>query len=377
MTHFFKRDVVRSARQQRGLSLVELLVAIAIGAVLIFGATQAYVDSRNAYTVNESVSRMQETARYAMSVLEPDIRMANYWGLLKGAEPITNKASKTDPVASFAGGAATDCGNNFGVDLENGIEGTDASYPTTAPKCKPFNDNRMPTSDTITVRRASRIPSSSPTAVGPLRVCSTHTNGTLATSSTPPLCAAALTADANDPIALMSDLIVNLYYVDNDSDGSGTTGNGIPSLRRQWLNPATKEFKDQEIIRNVEDLQVQFGVDRTGGFGTGRGAATQYLEAGTDLTNLLTSTTKPAQIVSVRIWLLVRADTPEVGFTDTRVYTYGSRTGSTNTGDLTAIGSKTKPYQPSLNSDNSPTGVKHYRRVLITRTIQLRNALGT
>ena len=68
-----------------GLSLIELLVALAIGAVLIFGATQVYVDSRNAYGVNETVARLQETARYAMSVIESDVRMANYWGLLKGA----------------------------------------------------------------------------------------------------------------------------------------------------------------------------------------------------------------------------------------------------------------------------------------------------
>ena len=56
---------VRAARRarSRGLSLIELLVALAIGAVLIFGATQVYVDSRAAYGVNETVGRLQESAR--------------------------------------------------------------------------------------------------------------------------------------------------------------------------------------------------------------------------------------------------------------------------------------------------------------------------
>ena len=79
----------------RGLSLVELMVAMTISFVLIFGATQVYVDSRNAYNVNEVVARLQENARYAMSVIEPDIRMSNYWGLVKGASLVSGQAAQT------------------------------------------------------------------------------------------------------------------------------------------------------------------------------------------------------------------------------------------------------------------------------------------
>ena len=83
------------ARRARGLSLIELLVAVTIGGLLIFGATKVYVDSRATYEVNETAARLQETARYALSVIEPDIRMSNYWGLVKGASIVINQAPQT------------------------------------------------------------------------------------------------------------------------------------------------------------------------------------------------------------------------------------------------------------------------------------------
>ena len=368
--------MTHSLKTQRGLSLIELLVAVAIGAVLIFGATQAYVDSRNAYAVNESVSRMQENGRYAMSVLEPDLRMSNFWGLQKGADIISNKFKKTDGAPGFAGPAATSCGNNYGIDLENNIEGTDASYPTTAAGCLP-KTSAVTTADTITIRRASTIESTAAAAFGSLRICSTRGGGILvADTSTSPICAG---ATAPLKTAQINDLIVNLYYVDRSS-GQQT---GYPSLRRYWLDVngsvgPKNTFHEDEVVAGIEDLQVEYGVDRTGGYGTSGGAAVQYLPAGATLSGLLNAAANPAQIVSVRIWLLVRSDEPEVGFTDDRVYLYGSRTDAANkTGDLNVIGDASKGYQPSLNSDNTPTGLKHYRRVLISRTIQVRNALGT
>jgi type IV pilus assembly protein PilW len=375
MTHAFKQPAVSRLvhRQQRGLSLIELLVALAIGAVLIFGATQAYVDSRNAYTVNETVSRLQETARYAMSILEPDIRMSNNWGLLKGAETIQGKLSQTVAEGAGMGLATSQCGPNYGIDLENNLEGTNGGYITTAytADCKPFHDAALQTADTITVRRASIQDSTVPPSVGPLRICSTRTAGVLVTDTSAPLCLGI--GALPDPIAQINDLMVNLYYIDRDSEAA----NGYPSLRRYFLDVSTNSFIEREVVAGVEDMQVQFGVDPSGGVGATGGAATQYLDWGPTLAALL-SGGSPAQIVSVRIWLLVRSDAPEVGFTDDRVYVYGNR-GSVpgKTGDLTSVADMNKAYQPSLNADASPLGLRHFRRVLISRTIQIRNALGT
>jgi len=80
----------------------------------------------------------------------------------------------------------------------------------------------------------------------------------------------------------------------------------------------------------------------------------------------------------VRIWLLVYSDQPESGFTDNRIYQYGDRLQATGvTGDLNAAAGAGMAYQPSLNADASFNGPQHRRRLLISRTIAIRNAAGT
>ncbi len=110
--------------RQRGVSLIELMVAMVIGVVLIFGATQVYVNSKNSYGINEGVARMQETARYAMSVMEPDIRLANFWGLLKEPSVVVNAAPQTAAPGAVAPQAAANvCGNNFAIDVLTNLQG--------------------------------------------------------------------------------------------------------------------------------------------------------------------------------------------------------------------------------------------------------------
>jgi type IV pilus assembly protein PilW len=342
-----------------GVTLVELLVAMTIGLVLIIGATQVYVDSHTAYAVNDTTARLQENARYALSVLEPDVRMSGNWGLTNFSDGIGGKALPTDAQLVLGAPAASTCGVNFPLLLGLPVQGTNNSYAATCAA----NSAAMPNADTITVRRASAITVPPATASGPLRICSTRTSGVLVTDITGAFC--------QDVNAQINNLIVNLYYVDQSSSQAG-----VPSLRRKALN-AGPAFQDDEIVPGVEDLQVQYGVDLTAGVGATGGAATEYLNAGATLTNLLTSLTAPAQIVSVRIWLLVRSDAPESGFTDDRIYEYGDRlVQNGTTGDLTSVADNTKAYRPSLSADNSFTGVKHYRHLLVSKTIQIRNALG-
>ena len=75
---------------QRGMSLIELMVALAIGTFLLAGTITVFGKTRDLYRTNDAAARLQETARYAMGTLEADLRMANYWGLMSRADMIQN-----------------------------------------------------------------------------------------------------------------------------------------------------------------------------------------------------------------------------------------------------------------------------------------------
>ena len=72
-----------------GLSLVELLVAIALGALLLAGATTLFVNNRATYNITNELARMQENARFALETMVDDLRMAGYTGCFNG--PGTNE----------------------------------------------------------------------------------------------------------------------------------------------------------------------------------------------------------------------------------------------------------------------------------------------
>lgn len=69
-----------SDRYLRGLSLIELMVAMLIGTVLILGLIQVFSASRAAYQLSEGLSRVQENGRFALDYLQRDIRMAGHFG---------------------------------------------------------------------------------------------------------------------------------------------------------------------------------------------------------------------------------------------------------------------------------------------------------
>jgi type IV pilus assembly protein PilW len=72
----------RKARQT-GLTLIEIMIALLIGAFLLGGVLQIFLGSKQTYRMQDNLAKLQENGRFAMEFLAKDIRMAGYWGCLK------------------------------------------------------------------------------------------------------------------------------------------------------------------------------------------------------------------------------------------------------------------------------------------------------
>lgn len=66
--------------RNRGLSLIELMIALAIGTLLVLGLVEVFAASRAAYQMSEGLARVQENGRFAMDYLQRDLRMAGHFG---------------------------------------------------------------------------------------------------------------------------------------------------------------------------------------------------------------------------------------------------------------------------------------------------------
>lgn len=370
---------MNAPRSHRGLSLVELMVALAIGSFLVIGAITVYSNGRNTYALNEAIGRLQENGRYVMSVLEPDLELAGYYAftnspdtlrLVSGANPAVEYASANamrqrpvppalvapPPVANLPVSAHA-CGNNFAVDVLSPVEGTNDEYfPGAGAGCDPYSAGggsaaSQPDTDTLTIRRASTT--TVPAEAGRIQLYASRLRSRTVQQLFVDGVAPGITDDDNQ----VHNLVVRAYYVASDSVDRA----GFPALRVKGLSAigGAAAFIDNEVMPGVEDLQVQFGID-TGDYdndgiidagmdldGNGipesDGRATRYVDP--DFPGL-----DRFQIVAVRLWVRVRADRPDPGFFDDRTYEYAGR------------------VHPLTDDE------RRFRRVLMSRTITLRNA---
>jgi prepilin-type N-terminal cleavage/methylation domain-containing protein len=63
---------------QRGLTLVELMVALAVSFILIGAIYRIFISQQRTYAIQDQVAEAQQNARVAMNILMRDLRMAGY-----------------------------------------------------------------------------------------------------------------------------------------------------------------------------------------------------------------------------------------------------------------------------------------------------------
>ena len=309
-------------RRERGFSLIETMVAMLIGIFLLSGAVTVFMMGRNTSRTGDAVSRMQENLRYALDTIEPDIRMANYWGMTNRSDLVIGTALPAAGQTAVDLGITNNCGNNYTANLGNFIDGRDGVYGLACPAV-----NYAAGTDVLITRRASA--NQTVPLAGKVQIQSTRIAGQIFTGAAVP--GGYLAA----PLSETHDLFVNAYYIGQVIPSP--SGNPQWALHRQTLGSGGNgTIADQLIVTGIVDLQVQFGVDTNND-----NSADVYVNPGSAL--LATG-----RVVSVKIWLLGEADDPEQGYTNTTVYTLGSRVDG--------------PYNDKR------------RRMLISKTISVRNA---
>lgn len=90
MNRLFKHS--RIVIRQHGVTLVELMVAMAISLFMIGAVLYVVAETQSTYRVNDHMGRIQESGRIGAEIFAHDLRMAGFFGCLPPADQITIKA---------------------------------------------------------------------------------------------------------------------------------------------------------------------------------------------------------------------------------------------------------------------------------------------
>lgn len=90
-------------REQSGLSLIELMVALLLSTLLILGITQIFLDNKRNYSFQQGQSDNIENARYALYLLEEELFRTGYRTRPDGAYEDIFRAGSSGNCAFSAG----------------------------------------------------------------------------------------------------------------------------------------------------------------------------------------------------------------------------------------------------------------------------------
>jgi len=327
---------------ERGFSLVELLVAVAVSLIVLGGVIAVMVSSKATYVTQDSLARLQENARFATEFIARDLRMAGYFGCADDLSSVSNHVNNSK-------GEAGDIGDLWSTKIP--LEGMDSTnqalwYPSNvdwipgdatanqkpaylAPNTDAVIIRYMNPSDILVVTpfmpnvsAAVHITANSGLRKGDIILvtdCSSSDvfqitgpdqnnvdNGTLnhntGVSGVSPGNAVQALSKTYEGDAFVAKLEVSRYFVGvRNLDGTLCTTNckcdrqHLCGLFRQGVG-VTGATAAQEIVEGVENLQVLYGEDTDSDRLPNRYVTAATL--GTDAKNW-------ANIVSIRIGLLM------------------------------------------------------------------------
>ncbi len=284
-----------SHRQQRGLSLIEMMVVMLLSAVMLLMLVQMFTATRRSSNFDVQMLLMQENGRFALKQLVHSLEMSGFFGTLLDTSLIDTDAATLNEDCGAAG-------QNWGLDLtldEIEFINDATSAASTTYTCLD-GSTLVEGSDLIAVRYVSDIPVLSMVAGGTYLRGDRET-GTLYQGATPPALPTGITQDWR--------YRVKLFHVRDYSD----PGDGIPTLCVNRLASTDPGFETQCLADGIELMHFEFGVDSDDDL------VVDYYEADP-------SNSEIRQSIQIRIYLLVRSIEAVADYTNAKSYTMGSRT---------------------------------------------------
>ncbi|HIG65419.1 MAG TPA: prepilin-type N-terminal cleavage/methylation domain-containing protein [Methyloprofundus sp.] len=324
-------------KKQRGMSLIEIMIALLLGAFLTGGVIQIFLSSSQTYRIQDALAGLQENGRFSMDFIARDMRMVDFWGCIKSAQI----ESKLKPNATYDGYTAGLAGINNDTAVNDILDGTDSfilrgamasnvflvSQPTTvAANIKVTSGSGLLDDDIVLLSdcRSGDIFQITNLNSGAAFDLAVHNTGGSMNASKK--LEVGLEAPNNDIRYGTDAQIYKLAFITYSIQAGA---NGQPSLFKR-INNADAE----ELVEGVEDMQILYGEDSDDD-----ALANYYVDADTVV--------EWGRVVSVRISLLLQTLKDNIA---------------------------SKPLQYSYNGA-TPTATDRRLRRVYTTTIALRNRL--
>jgi type IV pilus assembly protein PilW len=287
--------------QQRGLSLVELMIAMALALVLTAAVITIFANNRHSFSQDENVQRMQDDARHALRELTFDISMAGHYGDLLVPSAVTPDGGLTlttdcGPVGSpewMYQTVEAGTGNSLSI---TGLDNATAAEAAANFSCIGGGEFR-PGTDVVSIKRVAGGRTAALNNGGVYL----RTNGTVGLLYKEPAAAPAIAVPA--PRADWA-YRPSIYYIRNFAYQAG---DGIPTLCKKVLTGNNPGMDTECLAAGIEDMQVEYGIDINGD-----GFANVYMPAPTldEIQN----------IVSARVSLLARTSENDTRYENKKTY---------------------------------------------------------
>lgn len=381
-------------RSERGFSLIELMVALAVGMMIVLALITILINVNRNNTELARNNAVIENGRFSLQLLEADLSHAGFWGgfvpqfddLTRTSAPTDRPTAVPDPCLAYASWDDAYKAQLVGIPVQV-YEVSSAGAAPTIGTCSALGSPKANT-HVVVVRHAAPCTASA-TATDEdctmesgavyfqrYRCASTTTPASgymLAAASNSSLGNFTLTNRDCSTVADRYKFVSHIYWVRNYAQ---TAGDGIPTLMRstfKLVGSTLQHASSDALVEGVEGFRVDLGIDTVSRSGATL-AATDFDNAiswasATELktpqnrgdgnadTYVQCTSSSPCSVlnlmnvVAVKLNVLVRAATKTPGYTDGKTYSMGSGTNAITLGAF-SDGYKRHLYSQSIRLTN-------------------------